>query len=556
MIKKLLFPLIIILSLSYISKSQGLNTSLKVLNFGTVYETETDSINITIYNIHTNDITVNNISTFNIYGNKPFYIKDNNFTINAGDSLITTIYFKPIHNIFHNSEIIFHVNEGLGDLKIDLQAQGCYTKEYYNITQNVSEQALKDSLKKICSRGQISLGYDAARDSLYMIIDNEKINGQGALQNQLHCVYTNYDCVGYINRIEVQNNCAFNCEHTWPQSHFGSGSVEPMKSDMHHLFPCYGSANSTRNNHPFGIVDNPTSVLDGGSKYGNGIFEPRDFHKGRASRIMFYFVARYENYDSFMDQMETTLRLWDKNFIVDSIEIRRNEDIFRMQKNRNPFVDYPQFIDRISLLSHYSYKTKTQSICFNDSLINYGYIPENTDIIYNYIIVNNGDTAVKLSNFNLSNPQILSFVYGNNDTLIEAGDALEVGIKINIANHNLINECMTFNTDINNLYINNIPITANNSSSVNTYNNLKNFVLYPNPTENYIYIESKDIYNMSEITFKLNNINGQNINIKHTNISINRVKIDLVNLSTGIYYLNLYSKNGDKLYSTAIIKKL
>ncbi len=552
----LTFIILVNIFIPYYLNAQGITASAKSLNFGVVYENKKDSLPLVLYNNSFHDISITGVSTIKIYGDEVFSVKDSVFTITAGDNLATTIYCNIVQNVYNNSEIIFHSSNGFGDIRVDVRAQGRYSNSYYNITENVSEQALKDSLKKICSRGQISLGYDVARDSMYMVLDNERVNGQGAPVNQLHCVYTWETCSGYTDRQSLQNNFSINCEHSWPQSHFGSGAdLNFMKSDMHHLFPCRDFANSIRNNHPFGIVTNPTNILQGGSLYGGGIFEPRDFHKGRVSRVLFYFVVRYDNYDNFMDQMEPVLRMWDKNFIVDNIEKKRNEDIFRMQKNRNPFVDYPSFIDRITSISQYSIKNNKQSVWFNDTLINYGQIPAYTDIIYNYVIVNTGDTAIKLTDFSLSNPQILSFAYGNNDTIIEAGEALETGIKINLTNPNPINEYFSFCTDVNSFNHNCIPVIANNYLAISTNSVvIENYKIYPNPVKDFLYIQSTDKQDMSDIMIIIKNINGKEVYKAQQSLKSDIIKINLCNFPRGTYLVDLTNNNKKLILSQKIIK--
>ncbi|HRS54560.1 MAG TPA: endonuclease, partial [Bacteroidales bacterium] len=474
---------------------QGLISSANKLYFGVVYENKYDSMIIKLYNISSKPIFIKGVSSLNIYNSKPFWVSDSIWVINENDSIEVTIYCKPYHNIYNNSELIFHTSNGMGDLRVDVRAQGRYSKNYYKYTENLIEQELKDTLKYICSNGHKLLSYNMAKDSMYMIIDNEKINGQGAPENRLHCVYTNKECSGYTDVSYIQNSCNINCEHTWPQSFFCNGlESNYMKSDIHHLFPCDASANSTRSNHPFGIVTNPTSVLPGGSLYGGGIFEPRDAHKGKASRAIFYFVTRYGNCNIFLDQQqENILRLWSKKFPPDSIEIRRNEDIYRIQKNRNPFVDYPQFLERITSLYQYSQVSIKHSIEYNDTLINYGYIPAYTDFVYNYIIVNSGNTIESFTNFTLSNNQLLSFAYGNNDTVIAPGEALEIGIKINVPNQNVVNEYFTFNTSLPGMGVITVPILANSiTTDINSEFdkiNSKQFKIYPNPAFDFLNIE-------------------------------------------------------------------
>jgi hypothetical protein len=140
-----------------------------------------------------------------------------------------------------------------------------------------------------------------------------------------------------------------NTEHTWPQSFYNER--EPERADLHHLFPTDVNANSKRANYPFAWVTNST-WSEGGSKLGNNLFEPRDEHKGMLSRSMLYFIVRYGNAGNFWGNQEAVFREWSALFSPDSLELRRNDEIFKYQKNRNPFGDYPEFISRISSFSN------------------------------------------------------------------------------------------------------------------------------------------------------------------------------------------------------------
>src|SRR6185295_4028554 len=190
-------------------------------------------------------------------------------------------------------------------------------------------------LGAVTGNGYISLGYNLARDSMFMWFDNKKTNGQGASQNTLECIYTGREAIGYTSRSDCQTNFSFNTEHTFPQSLFASN--EPMRSDLHHLFPTDDASNNERADNPFGIVTNATWSV-GGSKSNRSIFEPRDQQKGATARAMMYFVLRYQNYNSFFTSQESILRTWHQNFPNTQIERTRNDDIYGMQHNRNPFV--------------------------------------------------------------------------------------------------------------------------------------------------------------------------------------------------------------------------
>jgi len=152
----------------------------------------------------------------------------------------------------------------------------------------------------------------------------------------------------------IPDNTVINVEHTWPQSHFtGKHPTDFQKSDLHHLFPTDSELNAIRGNHKFGEVSRDLKILKcRESRFGIGtagnqeIFEPPTNHKGNVARAIFYFATRY---DQYIDQdEENVLRKWNQEDPVDEEEVRRNDGIFQVQGNRNPFVDYPELSDLVA----------------------------------------------------------------------------------------------------------------------------------------------------------------------------------------------------------------
>lgn len=434
---------------------------------------------------------MNGIRFYDTYGVPAFSARERNFTIAANSSHTIWIKFSPRHNIFHDSEMII-VNDGLrGYVSVDLVGQGSYSNVYYNATQDKAEEALKTALHTITGVGYVSLGYNIARDSMFMSIDNKKTNGQGATQNTIECIYTGREAVGYSNRTDCQTNFSFNTEHTFPQSFFSS--LEPMRSDLHHIFATDEVANNYRADNPFGVVTGGTIWAVGGSKATNGLFEPRDEQKGIAARAMMYFVLRYQDYAGFFAPQENILRTWNQNFPTDSIERKRNNYIDLIQHNRNPFIDYPQFIERINSISNTSIAPVSRSIDLSQDTIIYGYVPLGIPTLFHYVIVNNGNTNIQISNFSLSQPE-LSFQSGGFSTTLAAGEALAVDIKLITQNNDSIHASLNFNTDDPAHQSVAIPIYANDSVLDRVEELAEDQLkLYPNPASENLNIVSGNI---------------------------------------------------------------
>lgn len=191
--------------------------------------------------------------------------------------------------------------------------------------------------------------YNSARDAMYGSIDNK--NGQ------IIGVYTGFTITANTRGDAFAKG--INTEHTWPQGLFDSN--EPMRGDIHHLFPTRVEANSARSNFPFDeIPDNqtdkwfyldddqssiPSSNIDLYSELDNGSrFEPREDHKGNVARAIFYFWTIYQDRSnvsddaSFFNGMKDVLLYWHDLDPVDEAEVTRSTAVEGVQGNKNPFI--------------------------------------------------------------------------------------------------------------------------------------------------------------------------------------------------------------------------
>ena len=494
LMKKSIFLLhIAFILLADLLSAQSITVAPAQLNFGVVTETAPDSQQVTITNNTGYDVTLTGYRFYTIYGNSPFSTSAGNITIPNGNSQSIWIKFSPRHNIAHNTEL-FILNSGhQGALRVDLLGQGHYSKTYYNHTENLKEEVLKDTLQGIISNNYVNLGYSTGRDSMFMIIDNKKVNGQGASQNTIECVYTGRNAVGYIDRTDCQTNFTFNTEHTFPQGFFNS--LEPMRADLYHLYPTDDLANNVRGSLPFGTVTNP-SWTSGGSKCNNTTFEPRDVHKGHVARAMLYFVIRYQNYNNFLNSQEGILRQWHRTFLPDPIEITRAEKIFTMQDNRNPFIDYPQFEERITSFSSTSVEGAFASSDTPEDTINFGLVNATIPARYTFWVANDGNQVLTMYNMNLTPSTLLSFLNGTGTgTTIQPGEAVPIDIELaNAAPGTLQNAFLNFALSGNGLLANIVvPIEAQLSlTGTEEIPNAYAYTLYPNPATTELCIDGSD----------------------------------------------------------------
>lgn len=367
---------------SVVTNGQSLTVTPALLQFGFINEVAADSQQVMIYNHTPHPVQMDVNYSRSVYADQAFRMNPAQVSIAAFDSVPVWVVFHPIHNVDYSGHIVWGSHSPAGAVAIEVQAHGRYSKNYYSSTEGLSEESLKTALNTLLAQNFTSLSYNGARDVMYASIDN--VNGD------VECVYTGRTATFNTRAGATANN--MNCEHTFPQGFFNSAS--PMKNDIHHLFPSDAVANSTRNNHPFGVVANPT-WQQGGSKYGSSTFEPRDEHKGAAARAMLYFVIRYQDYANFFAPQESILKSWNSQFAPTAFEIGRNNDIYQIQNNRNPFVDYPQMAQRIHNFVTTSVDPAQYELSLGNDTI---FLPNdpnaNYNVIYRTAVMNTGNVPV------------------------------------------------------------------------------------------------------------------------------------------------------------------
>ncbi len=187
-------------------------------------------------------------------------------------------------------------------------------------------------------------------------------------------------------------------EHTWPQSYgfpTDSGTSTYPRSDYHALFLADEAYNGLRSNLPFDSCDtmcdeHPT--VDNNGQGGNGGGYPGDSNwrrgsgttgtwevwagtlggrRGDVARALFYMDVRYDGTDHRDETPEPDLILTDDRGLLssdsvpqdpaymgmlsvllewhtqdppDAVETWRNEAVFGYQRNRNPFIDHPEWV--------------------------------------------------------------------------------------------------------------------------------------------------------------------------------------------------------------------
>ncbi len=230
----------------------------------------------------------------------------------------------------------------------------------YNIIKNHNSQSYSSLWTHFNSTDKLS-------GSNY-IWDMYSDNPDGA--NPYNHTYNTDKCGNYSG----EGDC-YNREHSMPKSWFNDAA--PLYTDLFHIYPTDGYVNNKRGNYSFGEVGNVSWTSDNGSKTGTcnypgysssfnnpKVFEPLDEYKGDFARSYFYMLTRYRfqafnsnngnnndmvvgnggtNVAQFTPWAENMLTEWAANDPVSQKEIDRNNRVYQIQGNRNPFIDHPEF---------------------------------------------------------------------------------------------------------------------------------------------------------------------------------------------------------------------
>ena len=384
--------------------------------FPQIFTGSADSFYVFLKNSYpqSSDIKINNLKSV-------YSLSDTILSIPPNDSLIVWIKYAPNQNVIDNDLLFITSDDSTIGSVIRVTGSGKFGDSYDATTFNIYDAQLKTVLTQLVS-GHTSLGYNLARDKMFMEFDNQRVNGQGATQNTLECVYTGRLAVGYTSRTDAQGTTYnFNTEHTWPQSNFNE--QEPMKSDLYHLYPTDITANSMRANYPFGKAVSNITWQVGGSKLGNNsigqlVFEPRDVHKGDVSRSMFYFITRYPiNYGGFFTQtQENVFREWNKLDTIGPVESARNNAIALLQSKRNPFIDHPEFVDRIYSFATSNIRPTYAELNVLPLKVNFDSTLVNNATSQEIYIANSGNATLVVDSIVISNSR---FILNNNNFSIQ-----------------------------------------------------------------------------------------------------------------------------------------
>jgi hypothetical protein len=353
-------------------------------------------------------------------------------------------------------------------------------------------------------------------------------------------------------------------EHTFAQSWMPSntggswpevGGKEVLEyNDQHHLFPTNQlTANVKRSNNPFGIVANPTYTSPTGQGKlgtdvgGKTVYQPTDDQKGDLARALFYMLVRYNGDRGNVWRLPTsqdipTLLLWHQQDPPSNFEIARNEYIASVQHNRNPFIDHPEWVNRINFatLTYIPDSGNTQSITITAPIGGEVWFAEDgqkdtitwasagIDSVSIELLVR--DSAVKT----LGYAKAAVGLFLVEDSLFNGVKTAGHDLKISIRS---LSDSSLSSTSPN-------PFSIIRSDGLNELLNTNNFSVFPNPSSGMINLEIKATSVKSGMLF-ITDIAGRLILAKEID---SNTTIELA--QQGVYFIKLQTENG------AVVKKV
>lgn len=195
----------------------------------------------------------------------------------------------------------------------------------------------------LCSLGQdVIQTYDEARDKHFW----KKLYKDGG--NTLYC---DLKFSGGTDHKSKKLSVEHIMPASWMSAHFGCknrhscpiDSYQHAAADLHNLWPSIHKINAARNNLAYANISGESNRINtdicidferiGTKTY--GLVEPTDSTKGEIARSLFYMELAYGLPLGRDRKMFIT---WAENDPVSVEEKRRNREIYKIQKRRNPFI--------------------------------------------------------------------------------------------------------------------------------------------------------------------------------------------------------------------------
>lgn len=230
---------------------------------------------------------------------------------------------------------------------------------YYDSLTGLNGSTLRKAAKSVV-RNHSVVNYGTDTWNAFKSTDTRFVDGQNCW----------WDMYSNDNVLVSSGHPGMNIEHSVANSWWG-GTKNDAYKDLFHLNPSNSDANSRKSNYPLGevgsvtwtnevtTVGRPVAGQGGGNSY---VYEPCDEYKGDFARVFMYMFTVYDDIawdsakgwmfdknsdDIFKPWAIDLLLKWHRQDPVSDKERNRNEAIYKIQHNRNPFIDSPELAEFI-----------------------------------------------------------------------------------------------------------------------------------------------------------------------------------------------------------------
>lgn len=229
--------------------------------------------------------------------------------------------------------------------------------DYYSIIDGLAGDNLIQAIKNLISEEGVVRAHSYADAKAVLELTDQNPENS----NEIWMLYTEMPRGKYLYQTGSSGEGKWNREHTFPRSRGDFFSIEEddiptginqwwntnadslrhANSDVHGLRAADALENSLRGNNHYGQYSGPAG--------NSGSF------KGDVARAVFFLDIRYnalnvvDGFSEIDGQLGdlSTLISWHQNDPPDDFEMNRNNIIYDWQRNRNPFIDYPELVDYV-----------------------------------------------------------------------------------------------------------------------------------------------------------------------------------------------------------------
>ncbi len=549
----------------------GIIVSVLSLSYGQILSIPSPSQSFSVSGDSlTNDIVITAPSNFELSLNNsqwttsPVVLHHTNGTVGT-----TTIYCRYNPSALGTHEGTITVTS-TGAASKEVAVSGTYSSvppvsnDYYGTAYRLYGQTLRTALHNIID-GHSVVSYDG----LYTAFVSTDSKPNGKVWDIYSDVPGGTPAYEYTHgqkkcgSYSAENNC-YNREHSFPDSWLGA--TNPARSDLFHMYPTDGYVNNRRSNYPFGTISSPSWTSTNGSKVGSNtfpgysgtVFEPIDEYKGDLARSAMYMSVRYYTEDGGFGSSPATsksdllpwyaqlLYSWAMGDTVSVKEMNRNNAIFAIQKNRNPFIDHPEFAAELWFPS------------MSPSVLSVRQMNATT-LLFDFSRVLDSTTVLTTANIDFgATGTATKVVFGvNNDyskILVEKSN-LAPGTNYSILLKNI--------KSINSIAMNDTTISFKTSGTagVNEGTEVPNtFVLlrnYPNPFNPSTTVEFS-VPTDGDVRLRLFTMLGQEVAVLFNNAAVGgviyRMNFDGSNLVSGLYFCQLDFGGSTKVSKMMLLK--